>query len=47
MAFAAQRQDDRNVVKRWLVAVENREISSAWRSWVLFVNASRLNLLLI
>jgi hypothetical protein len=35
--YVAQRQQDKNIVRRWLVAVENREISSAWRSWVAYV----------
>ena len=39
--FTLQRQEDRAIVTRWLSAVENRGISSAWRSWKLFVRASK------
>ena len=35
--FVAQRVEDKRIVRTWLSQVENREISSAWRSWKLFV----------
>jgi hypothetical protein len=35
--YVEQRLQDKSVVRRWLVSVENRETSGAWRSWKLFV----------
>jgi len=39
--FVAQRVEDKRIVRTWLSQVENREISSAWRSWKLFVQWDR------
>ena len=37
----SQRRHDKNVVRRWLTAVENRALMGGWRSWVSFVRDSR------
>ena len=41
--FVAKRQSDKAIVRRWLAAVQNREIAGALRSWILFVQWHRDN----
>ena len=45
-AFVVQRQRDRKIVGRWLVTVENMELTKGWRSWQEFVKECRENELL-
>ena len=40
-AYVVQRHSDRNIVKRWLSMILNRETAAAWMSWKRFVNFSR------
>ena len=42
-AFVVQRRHDREVVRRWLVTVENIELTKGWRSWGVFVEECRVN----
>ena len=40
-AYVVQRRHDREVVRRWLITVENMELTKGWRSWGLFVDECR------